>query len=146
MLTLIDGFSISVMCKRFVSQTYSIHIQKIADEPDTEELIEEGVRAKRYKADRGYVYVLHVEDGGDDGSHRYDWHARLYNYIVIYRYFGQARELPGVKELFEKAGEKSDKKTRGELLQCVNSDYYGYRDEDDGIIVEKEREASASGT
>ncbi|KAF2086444.1 Isy1-like splicing factor [Saccharata proteae CBS 121410] len=70
-----------------------------------------------------------------------------------YRYFGRAKELPGVKELFEaakapppdKAGEAEGKK-RAELRQRVDAGYYGYNlDEEDGTLLEfeKMREALA---
>lgn len=67
-----------------------------------------------------------------------------------YRYFGRARELPGVKELFEAATTKptSDKSTesRADLRQKVDAAYYGYNlDEEDGSLLAyestKEREA-----
>ncbi|KAJ3073361.1 NineTeen Complex (NTC) component [Podochytrium sp. JEL0797] len=53
-----------------------------------------------------------------------------------YRYFGRAKELPGVKELFEsqQVTEESTK-TRAEMYKAVDADYYGYRDEDDGELV-----------
>ena len=68
-----------------------------------------------------------------------------------YKYFGAARDLPGVKELFMRkrkdasvpiitcywlifSAPKASRKTRGELAKNVDADYYGYRDEDDGVI------------
>jgi pre-mRNA-splicing factor ISY1 len=57
-----------------------------------------------------------------------------------YKYFGAAKELPGVRELFEEAVHEMPKKTRGELYKEVDADYYGYRDDDDGILVELERQ------
>lgn len=73
-----------------------------------------------------------------------------------YRYFGRARDLPGVKELFEQAmkkgrapeeGEKGP--GRAELSKFVDAGYYGYNlDEEDGTLVEyeaqREREAYKS--
>ena len=64
-----------------------------------------------------------------------------------YRYFGRARELPGVKELFEGAGrdrreveEGSRGETRAELRRKVDAAYYGYGlDEEDGKLLEYER-------
>jgi pre-mRNA-splicing factor ISY1 len=70
-----------------------------------------------------------------------------------YRYYGRAKELPGVKELFEAArdagkpqdvGDKGP--TRGELLRKVDAGYYGYNlDEEDGTLLayeaKREREA-----
>nr|POE69082.1 pre-mrna-splicing factor isy1 [Quercus suber] len=66
-----------------------------------------------------------------------------------YRYFGRARELPGVKEMFEAATRKPDaekKETRQELRIRVDATYYGYNlDEEDGTLLKyeaaKEQEA-----
>lgn len=59
-----------------------------------------------------------------------------------YKYFGAARDLPGVRELFEVAVDpNAGKKKRGELITHVDADYYGYRDEEDGILVALEGEA-----
>ncbi|KAI4186965.1 MAG: hypothetical protein L6R41_003122 [Letrouitia leprolyta] len=59
-----------------------------------------------------------------------------------YRYFGRARELPGVKELFEVKKPKEEKglETRGDLRMKVDAGYYGYNlDEEDGGLLEYER-------
>lgn len=55
-----------------------------------------------------------------------------------YKYFGAAKDLPGVRELFEHEPPKKTRKTRGELYFRVDADYYGYRDEDDGLLVKLE--------
>lgn len=71
-----------------------------------------------------------------------------------YRYFGRARELPGVKELFEaaaSAGKKDDSAKEGaqmrrELAARIDASYFGYgADEDDDELVhyEQGREAEA---
>ncbi|KAM4589039.1 pre-mRNA-splicing factor ISY1 homolog [Odontesthes bonariensis] len=52
-----------------------------------------------------------------------------------YKYFGAARDLPGVRELFEKEPTPAQRKTRGELMKEVDAEYYGYRDEDDGVLL-----------
>ncbi|XP_061584100.1 pre-mRNA-splicing factor ISY1 homolog [Cololabis saira] len=52
-----------------------------------------------------------------------------------YKYFGAARDLPGVRELFETEPSPAQRKTRGELMKDVDAEYYGYRDEDDGVLV-----------
>jgi pre-mRNA-splicing factor ISY1 len=45
----------------------------------------------------------------------------------------------GVKELFEAAKPlPPSKKLRSELQKSVDADYYGYRDEDDGALIEYE--------
>ena len=38
------------------------------------------------------------------------------------------------------------RKTRAELMKDIDADYYGYRDEDDGVIVPLEQEAEKTGT
>ncbi|KAG8630314.1 hypothetical protein KVT40_001933 [Elsinoe batatas] len=68
-----------------------------------------------------------------------------------YRYFGRARELPGVKELFEEArrpkGEEGEEGGRkgGVKRVRVDAGYFGYGDEEEpGLLEEearKEREA-----
>jgi len=58
-----------------------------------------------------------------------------------YRYFGAAKNLPGVKELFEKVEVKQARATRGELMKRIDPDYYGFRDEDDGHMVPLEEKA-----
>jgi len=58
-----------------------------------------------------------------------------------YKYFGAARELPGVKELFDTHEAPSSKKTRAELMKDIDAHYYGFRDDDDGALVPLEMEA-----
>jgi len=58
-----------------------------------------------------------------------------------YKYFGAAKDLPGVRELFEPDIGGAPRKTRGELMKDVDADYYGYRDDDDGILEPLEKEA-----
>ena len=64
------------------------------------------------------------------------------------RYFGRARELPGVKEMFEVKPKQSDRplESRVDLRRQVDAGYYGYNlDEEDGTLLayeaEKEKEA-----
>eukprot|EP00798_Chlamydomonas_sp_ICE-L_P024703 gene24703-10338_t len=58
-----------------------------------------------------------------------------------YRYFGAAKALPGVKELFEKEPPRVVRKTRYQMHKAIDPDYYGFRDEDDGVLVKTEPEA-----
>ncbi|KAF2481656.1 Isy1-like splicing factor [Neohortaea acidophila] len=62
-----------------------------------------------------------------------------------YRYFGRARELPGVKELFEAAKQRPDEErrkggeARADLRMRVDAGYYGYGlDEEDGTLLQYE--------
>ncbi|KAL9608142.1 MAG: hypothetical protein Q9167_007009 [Letrouitia subvulpina] len=58
-----------------------------------------------------------------------------------YRYFGRARELPGVKEMFEAAKPKPEKplESRADLRKQVDAAYYGFFDEEDGTLLEYEK-------
>ena len=55
-----------------------------------------------------------------------------------YRYFGAAKDLPGVKELFVRHAMKAAKRKRGDLYKNITPDYFGLRDEDDGVLLEIE--------
>lgn len=59
-----------------------------------------------------------------------------------YRYFGAAKNLPGVKELFARNATKLTKRKRGDIYKYITPDYYGLRDEEDGVLLELEEEAS----
>jgi len=56
-----------------------------------------------------------------------------------YKYFGAAKDLPGVRELFEKPIADDHKKNRAELQRFIDADYYGYMDDDDGILIPLEQ-------
>ncbi|KAK6922857.1 Pre-mRNA-splicing factor Isy1 [Dillenia turbinata] len=55
-----------------------------------------------------------------------------------YRYFGAAKKLPGVRELFEKPPELRKRRSRYDIYKRIDASYYGYRDEEDGILVKLE--------
>ena len=59
-----------------------------------------------------------------------------------YKYFGAAKELPGVKQLFETPKQRVVRKTRHQLNKSIDADYYGFRDEEDGVLLREERDAS----
>jgi pre-mRNA-splicing factor ISY1 len=50
--------------------------------------------------------------------------------------------LPGVRELFEKDPPMASRKTRGELMREIDANYYGYLDDDDGVLIPLEEKAS----
>ena len=95
------------------------------------------------------------EDGkeipGGGKGYRYGLHnaPHMTSLTNLGRYFGRARELPGVKEMFESAKPKAPDKpleSRSDLRQRVDASYYGYNlDEEDGTLLayeaEKEKEA-----
>lgn len=51
----------------------------------------------------------------------------------------------GVRELFEQEPMPIPKKSRAELMKDIDADYYGYRDDDDGILIPLEQEAEKEG-
>ncbi|PAV88772.1 hypothetical protein WR25_17302 isoform K [Diploscapter pachys] len=58
-----------------------------------------------------------------------------------YKYFGAAKDLPGVRELFKKSDEAEVlRKARAELMKHVDAGYYGYIDEDNRKMIEAEQE------
>mmetsp|Transcript_36036 Transcript_36036/g.36719 ORF Transcript_36036/g.36719 Transcript_36036/m.36719 type:complete len:305 (-) Transcript_36036:150-1064(-) len=61
-----------------------------------------------------------------------------------YKYYGAAKELPGVRELFAEAESGIEhtrqKRSRADLYKCITPDYYGYRDDDDGVLEPQEKE------
>jgi pre-mRNA-splicing factor ISY1 len=69
-----------------------------------------------------------------------------------YKYFGAARELPGVKQLFADAAAASTSgasafdgfgaRKRGDVMRGLTPDYFGFRDEDDGVLVPLETRKS----
>lgn len=85
------------------------------------------------------------ELGGSDlrkGRQSYDIEGKELPGMPGYKYYGAAKDLPGVRELFAQADEEIEgnrkRKSRKELAQHITPDYYGFRDEDDGILVAKE--------
>ncbi|KAG2230974.1 pre-mRNA-splicing factor ISY1 [Thamnidium elegans] len=56
-----------------------------------------------------------------------------------YKYFGRARDLPGVRELFETATPESTARSRTEINRDIDADYYGYRDEENELLLEYEK-------
>lgn len=57
-----------------------------------------------------------------------------------YKYFGAAKNLPGVRELFEKPKETNEKKrTVDDLYANICPDYYGFRDDDVAELLEEEK-------
>lgn len=60
-----------------------------------------------------------------------------------YRYFGAAKKLPGVRELFEKPPESRKRRRRRtihEIYKRVDAGYYGYTDDGDGILEKLEEQ------
>lgn len=62
-----------------------------------------------------------------------------------YKYYGAAKKLPGVAELFRSEPPPPPKRTRYEMYKGVDADYYGYRDDDDGQLQVHEQLQEAQG-
>jgi pre-mRNA-splicing factor ISY1 len=62
-------------------------------------------------------------------------------HCLAFRYFGAAKQLPGVKELFEKEAPKPVKRSRKDMYSGIDHDYYGFRDEEDGLLLKVEAAA-----
>eukprot|EP01105_Mastigella_eilhardi_P026985 TRINITY_DN806_c0_g1_i2.p1 TRINITY_DN806_c0_g1~~TRINITY_DN806_c0_g1_i2.p1 ORF type:complete len:294 (-),score=108.99 TRINITY_DN806_c0_g1_i2:19-864(-) len=59
-----------------------------------------------------------------------------------YKYFGEARNLAGVKELLAQPEPSADaKKTKRDVTRLINADYYGFRDDEDGVLEKLEAAA-----
>ncbi|CAO4379564.1 Protein CBG23070 [Caenorhabditis briggsae] len=57
-----------------------------------------------------------------------------------YKYFGAAKDLPGVRELFEKGTEGEDQRRhRADLIRNVDAHYFGYLDDEDGRLIPLEK-------
>jgi pre-mRNA-splicing factor ISY1 len=88
-----------------------------------------------------------VELGGTD--HRktrqyYDIDGKELPGARGYKYYGAAKDLPGVRELFQNKDREAEakaqqkKRSRGDITRHITPDYYGYRDDDDGVLEAKE--------
>jgi pre-mRNA-splicing factor ISY1 len=76
-----------------------------------------------------------VAGGGDGGGGEY---SQSLKGSGGYRYFGAAKDLPGVRELFARHAAKVTKRKRGDIYKYITPDYYGLRDEEDGVLLELE--------
>lgn len=59
--------------------------------------------------------------------------------LCIERYFGRARDLPGVRELFEQAASEPVNRSITEINRDIDAEYYGYRDEENEVLLEYEK-------
>lgn len=106
---------------------------------DLNDEINKLIREKRHWEDR--IIELGGPDYSKVGPKMLDNEGKELPGNRGYKYFGAAKELPGVRELFEQEPPKPVRKTRAQLYKLIDADYYGYRDEDDGVLVPLELEA-----
>jgi len=86
------------------------------------------------------------ELGGSDytkgRSQFYDVEGKELPGAPHYKYYGAAKDLPGVRELFAEvensAEQNRQKRSRADLYKFITPDYYGYRDDDDGLLEPQE--------
>lgn len=57
----------------------------------------------------------------------------------VYRYFGRARDLPGVRELFEQEVAEPVNRSITEINRDIDANYYGYHDEENQALLEYEK-------
>lgn len=86
------------------------------------------------------------ELGGDANRSRqfYDIEGKELPGVPGYKYYGAAKDLPGVRQLFEEHDNDIEKqkkrRSRADIYRNITPDYYGFRDEDDGVLLIKEAE------
>lgn len=76
----------------------------------------------------------------DIGKH--NLYACIYLLLLIYsvfRYFGRARDLPGVRELFEQEVAEPVNRSITEINRDIDANYYGYHDEENQVLLEYEK-------
>ena len=105
---------------------------------DLNDEINKLLREKRHWEDR--IVELNGPDYAKIGPKMLDFEGKELPGNRGYKYFGAARDLPGVRELFEQDPPKAPRKTRAELYKLIDADYYGYRDDDDGVLMKIEKE------
>ena len=105
---------------------------------DLNDEINKLLREKRHWEDR--IVELNGPNYAKIGPKMLDFEGKELPGNKGYKYFGAARDLPGVRELFEQDPPKAPRKTRAELYKLIDADYYGYRDDDDGVLVKTEKE------
>jgi len=106
---------------------------------DLNDEINKCIREKKHWEDR--ILELNGPNYKKIGPKMLDYEGKELPGNRGYKYFGAAKDLPGVRELFEQEPLKTPRKNRAELYKHIDADYYGYRDDDDGVLIRLEREA-----
>lgn len=89
-----------------------------------------------------------VELGGQDYSRSQPAQAYDADGVEVqgsgggYKYFGAAKNLPGVRELFQQEAPEARRRSRQDMLKGIEPDYYGFQvQEEDPEVLKAEREA-----
>jgi len=118
-----------------IIQNGSLGEHKIRDLNDE---INKLIREKRHWERQ--IKLLGGPDFEKDGARVIDADGKRAMGTGGYFYFGAAKELPGVRDMFEQLdGPSMAKVTRYELHKSVDAEYYGFRDDDDGLLQKLEK-------
>ncbi|CAI5701385.1 unnamed protein product [Peronospora effusa] len=87
------------------------------------------------------IVQLGGTDYGRSQPQTYDADGATVSGARGYKYFGAAKDLPGVRELFQKEEREPRKRTRQDMYKHIEPDYYGFRDDEDEQQLKDEEEA-----
>ncbi|CAB3397581.1 unnamed protein product [Caenorhabditis bovis] len=92
-----------------------------------------------------YAWEVRIKELGGTDYRKYatkelDASGREINDGKGYKYFGAAKDLPGVRELFEKNAEhEENRQNRHEIIKNIDAHYFGYLDDEDGRLIPLEK-------
>ena len=75
---------------------------------------------------RAMALALAEQEDGGTGDGSADVQGLSLKGSGGYRYFGAAKNLPGVRELFARHAAKLTKRKRGDVYKYITPDYYGF--------------------
>ncbi|KAG6976567.1 hypothetical protein JG688_00001233 [Phytophthora aleatoria] len=106
---------------------------------DLNDEINKRIREKRHWERR--IVQLGGPDYSKSQPQAYDADGTPVSSVGGYKYFGAAKNLPGVRELFQKEEIEPRKRTRQDMYKHIEPDYYGFRDDEDEQQLKNEEEA-----
>lgn len=107
---------------------------------DLNDEINKDLREKNYWEDQ--IKALGGADHKANASKDVDVYGAELASHSGYKYFGAAKDLPGVRDIFEsEPAPEAPRKTRKQLFLHIQPDYYGWRDEEDGMMLIAEQQA-----
>jgi len=110
---------------------------------DLNDEINKDLREKKYWEDQ--IKALGGADHAANAAKDVDVYGAELASHSGYKYFGAAKDLPGVRDIFEsEPAPEAPRKTRKQLFLHIQPDYYGWRDEEDGMMLLAEQEAEHS--
>ncbi|ETI51861.1 hypothetical protein F441_04872 [Phytophthora nicotianae CJ01A1] len=106
---------------------------------DLNDEINKRIREKRHWERR--IVQLGGPDYSKSQPQAYDADGTPVSSVGGYKYFGAAKNLPGVRELFQTEEIEPRKRTRQDMYKHIEPDYYGFRDDEDEQQLKDEEEA-----